>query len=104
MEQSDEIVQTIYVCMEELNHQLPADGRLLLSPKTILVGDGGALDSLGLITLLVNIEQVLLEKQGLTVALLDTLMAEHAGTHPLHTVSTLAAWAKQQQVAVQKAG
>lgn len=89
--------------MDELNQQLPEGGKLTKSPETILVGEGGALDSLGLITLLVNIEEALNAKHNISAPLLDELMAEHSGEHPFHTIASLLAWLHASS-AVSKAG
>jgi len=92
MENQEELLKTIYICIDELNQQLPAEGKLVKAPATILVGEGGILDSLGLISFLVNTEQAITERHALIAPLLDELMAEHVGQHPFHSLSSLAAW------------
>lgn len=92
MSDQKDIAGIIDGCIEELNQQLPEEAKLVRSSTSILVGEGGTLDSLGLITLLVNVEQALAEKCGISVSLLDELMAEHAGEHPFHTVASLLEW------------
>ena len=104
MNEKDEIIKVIYASMRELNYQLPQEGQLIAALDTILVGEGGVLDSLGLITLLVNIEQALSGKYCLTVALVDVLMAEHEGEHPFHDVTALTNWLMQAQNDSRKAG
>ena len=104
MEAPDAILKTIYGCIDELNQQLPENGRLVKSAETVLAGDGGVLDSLGLITLLVDIEQVLAERHGITVALLDVLMAEHENQATIHTVAALLDWVQHPQASAKQAG
>ena len=104
MNEKDEIIKVIYVSMRELNYQLPQERKLIEALDTILVGEGGVLDSLGLITLLVNIEQALSKKCYLAVALVDVLMAEHEGEHPFHDVTALTNWVVQAQSDSRKAG
>ena len=87
-----ELQNSIHACIDELNQQLPESGKLTKSADTILVGEGGVLDSLGLITLLVNIEEALNTTSNISAPLLDELMAEHNGEHPFHTIATLLAW------------
>jgi hypothetical protein len=101
MDDHDDIARTVYASMKQLNLQLPEDDRLIESLETILVGEGGVLDSLGLITLLVNTEQALLEEHNLRVTLLDELMTVHSGRHPFERVNGLVDWIVQAQNAAQ---
>lgn len=43
--------------VEEMNRQLPADRPLGTDPEVVLAGEGGVLDSLGLLGFLVAVEQ-----------------------------------------------
>jgi acyl carrier protein len=92
--QTSDIQTTVEWCIEELNKQLPSTGQLEKSPETVLVGEGGLLDSLGLITLFVSIEQELATRHGLTCALVDLLMSE-TKTNPLHTIADTVQWISQ---------
>jgi len=104
MESSDVILNIIYGCIDELNQQLPENGRLVKSAETVLAGDGGVLDSLGLITLLVDIELVLAERHGISVAILDILMAEQENQARIHTVAALLDWVQHSQATAKQAG
>jgi len=94
VDQTLEITAVVTHCIDELNKQLPAAGRLTTTPDTLLVGDGGVLDSLGLITLFVSIEQELATKHAITCPLLDTLMSETDG-NPMETIGSLVHWINQ---------
>jgi D-alanine--poly(phosphoribitol) ligase subunit 2 len=87
----------IHAAIDELNQQLPEGGKLQKAPAAVLVGDGGVLDSLGLITLLVDIEQALAEKLSIVVPLLDELMAAREGQHTFHSVGALTQWVAHHQ-------
>lgn len=91
------VIEIIYASMRKLNNQLPEESKLIEDLNTILVGEGGVLDSLGIITLLVNIEEAIFEKKHLTVVLLDELTAIPIGEHPFHSVNALADWIMKVQ-------
>ena len=77
----------VYKYIEELNRQLPAELKLQSSLDTILVGEGGMLDSLGLITLVVSLEEAM-EEVGVHTALLEEeFLVDSEG--PLRTVGSL---------------
>ena len=53
----DKIEKTIFKAVDEINNQLSNNQQLTKSAKTVLYGKNGQLDSLGLVNLLVIIEQ-----------------------------------------------
>ncbi len=61
----------IYSAIDEVNERLPAEERLDKSIDTILFGESGRLDSLGLVNLIVAIEQKIEEEYGITVVLAE---------------------------------
>jgi len=80
--------QISFKCIEELNNQLPPESRLQKSLDAILVGEGGTLDSLGLITFIVSLEEALEEETGVHMALLEEeLLVDSNG--PFRTVGSL---------------
>ncbi len=91
MDQTSTITSTIMNCVTQLNKQLAVGDRLGTSPDTILMGDGGTLDSLGLITLFVNIEQELASRHGLSCPLLDTATSEE-NPDEMRTIGQLVEW------------
>ncbi len=86
-----QILDVIYGCADEVNRQLPAGAKLAKSPETVLVGESGALDSLGLITLLVAVEEALEAKFGLHCSLLEEEnLVDPDG--PYHSIDGLSKW------------
>ena len=80
-----------FKCIEELNCQLPPESRLQKSLDAILVGEGGVLDSLGLITLIVSLEEALEEEIGAHTALLEEeFLVDSNG--PFCTLGSLIDW------------
>ena len=49
------MIDIIYKCAEELNKQLPEEGKLILDETTAIVGKNSTLDSLGLIMFILNL-------------------------------------------------
>ena len=91
-----DVLQVVYACAVELNKQLPEEGRLICAEKTILVGDNGVLDSLGIVTLCVNVDQQISQQYGSAVRIMDTLMVQHPGRHPFLTMGNMARWIETQ--------
>ena len=85
----DEVLQSIYCAIDEVNLQLPQDRRLAKSPSTCIAGKSGGLDSLQLISLIVSVEQNLESTCHVAVSLSDkeNIFSEENG--PLETVQTL---------------
>ena len=80
----------IYRTIDIVNRQLPAERRLAPRGDTVIVGAGGALDSLGIVNFIVALEEHVADALGRGVQLLDTdLIAAENG--PFRTVDTLAA-------------
>ena len=85
------IEQIVFKCIEELNLQLPPESKLQNSLDTILVGEAGVLDSLGLITFIVSLEEAVEEETGTHMALLEEeLLVDSEG--PLRTVGSMVNW------------
>lgn len=87
----DQIIASIYLAIDEINKQSPAHAQLSKESTTILLGDGGILDSLGLINLIVCIEEKIVFEIGRQVILLDeeSLMNPEG---PYRSVGSLASW------------
>jgi acyl carrier protein len=83
-----DIKKIIYDVIDEINEQLTEEKRLEKSSNTIIVGEGGVLDSLGVINFLVSLEDRVATQTGQPVALLkDDLIDEQSGT--LRTVESI---------------
>lgn len=86
---NEKVTQAVMDAIDELNEQLPKEERLERSIDTQLFGSKGSLDSLGLISLVTTVEQIIEEKFGVTATLLediDILDEEN----PFKNVKTLA--------------
>jgi acyl carrier protein len=69
--EAGQAAETGYRAVDEVNQLLSRDKQVSKGLETVLVGSGGQLDSLGLINLIVAIEQKVEEEYGRTVTLAD---------------------------------
>ena len=88
-----EVLRIVYRAIDELNPQLPAERRLEKSPETALFGRTGRLDSLGLVSLIVAIEQAVEDELGASVVLADE-KAMSQRSSPFRTVGALGAYVR----------
>jgi acyl carrier protein len=65
------VTQAVFSAVDEVNQQLPKEQQLEKSIGTVLVGQSGKLDSLGLVNLIVTVEQKIEEEFGITITLTD---------------------------------
>jgi acyl carrier protein len=78
------VMDAIYKALEDINRQRPASDQLALAPDTPLVGPHAKLDSLGLVNLIVAVEQHVADdldaeivlSEDRTLAEADTVMAD----------------------------
>jgi len=85
----EQALQVIYDAIDVVNRQLPQARRLAKSPDTIIVGPSGRLDSLGIVNLVLAIEERASEAAGTPCRLLDEgAMLEDSG--PFRDVGSLA--------------
>jgi acyl carrier protein len=66
-----EIVLQIEKSLQELNQQLPPEAQIEVSPDAILLGSDGRLDSLGLVNLILLIEERMADELGAVISLTD---------------------------------
>ena len=85
---NDRIKLVIMNSIEEINRQLKNDHELEKSTNTVLYGEDGKLDSLGLINLVVAVEQNIEDEFDVTITLADE-RAMSQETSPFKTVGTL---------------
>jgi acyl carrier protein len=74
--------------VSELNLQLDENQKLDISPDTQLFGQGSRLDSLGLVNLVVLVEEKTLDKFGRSVTIADERAMSQKNS-PFRTVRTL---------------
>jgi acyl carrier protein len=67
----ERILRAIYNAVDEVNGQLPKGKNLDKAPDTVLYGRPGKLDSLGLVSLIVTVEQNIHDEFGTDVTLAD---------------------------------
>ena len=67
----DSIQAAVLEAVDQLNEQLPVDQQLERSPSTALSGPDGVLDSLGIVNLIVLVEETIERRFGASVNLLE---------------------------------
>jgi acyl carrier protein len=89
------------VC-EALRNQLEADGEVRdgVGMEAVLLGSDALIDSLGLVNIIIEIEQVLLDEHDISVTLVDEKAMSQRNS-PFRTVDTLSAYTTEL---VQSAG
>ena len=98
---SDDLVQIIVAATRELAAEQGIDIDGALDSNTRLFGEGGLLDSMALVSLVIAVEQTLEERYAVGVALADEKALSQRSS-PYRTVGTLAAYAAQELAARQK--
>ena len=83
------IENLIINAVKEINEQLPQEQQLAKSTKTVLFGKDGKLDSLGLVNLLVTIEQNIEDVFDVSITIADE-RAMSQKRSPFRTIGTLA--------------
>lgn len=89
MSQDPKVLNLIYDAIDEVNQQLPPAQQLAKSPETVLFGKAAQLDSLGLVNLVVAIEQRVGDQFGVAVMLANE-KAFSQKSSPFRTVGSLA--------------
>ena len=85
------IIKIIFTSIKEVNENQPSDNRLKLKKDEFLVSDKSKIDSLGLITLLVNIEDKINKTYNVDLNLLEENFISDEKT-PFQTIDNLAEW------------
>lgn len=91
MERAARIRDVVYEALADINRQLPAAQRFAPEEATVLCGAGAGLDSLGLVNLIVGVEERLRRTLGCEVNLADENLLGQADS-PFRTVATLVAF------------
>lgn len=71
MPSKDEVLAIIYTAMDSLNDELPEGGKIPLAPDTRLFGADATIDSLSLVSVIVDVEMEASEQLGFAVVLTD---------------------------------
>ena len=88
-EPNQKIIKLIFYAIDEINSQLSKKQQLKKSTKTVLYGKNGNLDSLGLVSLLVIIEQNIEDEFDVSITIADE-KAMSQKRSPFRTIGTLA--------------
>ena len=82
-------LRLVFETIDAVNPQLAPARRLAKAADTVIVGPGGSLDSLGIVTFVVALEERVGDELSRSVQLLDeTALSDPGG--PFHTVGSLA--------------
>ena len=84
-------LELIFAAIKEVNMQQPPEYQLKLNKDEFLISDKSCIDSLGLITLLINIEEKISNKFKKNLNLLDEKLISEENT-PFKTLGSLASW------------
>lgn len=71
MKTKDEVLAIIYAAMESLNEELPNDQKIPLEPNTKLFGNDAMIDSLSLVSVIIDVESGASDELGFPVVLTD---------------------------------
>ena len=88
MKKRKTIENIVINAVQEINERLPKEQQISKTSKTVLFGKGGQLDSLGLVNLLVIIEQNIEDEFDIIITIADekAMSQKHS---PFRTVETL---------------
>ena len=80
------IIQSIMDAIDEINERYPEEKKLSKSVDTVLTGESGKLDSLGLVSFVVSVEERIQNDLGVNISLADEIGNVDG---PLRTTKTL---------------
>jgi acyl carrier protein len=66
-----DVTDVILKALAELNQMLPPEKQIPVAPQVVLSDDGGHLDSLGLVNLILAVEKDVAERFGVQISLSD---------------------------------
>ena len=89
MIEDSKILDIIYKAVSEINEQLPKKQRIDKSPESELFGKDGKLDSLGLVNLIVTVEELVEDELEETITLADE-KAMSQNNSPFRSIDALA--------------
>ena len=85
----DNIYKSVYKSIDEVNSQMSKDEQLIKSPDTVLYGESSLIDSIGLINIIVTVEQNIEDDFEKSITLADQ-KAMSQKQSPFKTVESLA--------------
>ena len=93
MRNKEEFEAIIYKCADELNRQLSEEGKIALEESAALVGENSSLDSLGIVMLMISIEEHIADI-GISINIMDVLT--EADEPPFVTIGDMSLWLLDQ--------
>ena len=91
MPDNEKIVRAIYRAVDELNKQLPGGVQVEKSPDSLLYGRGGKLESIDLVTLMIEVEEKIKEEFGVPITIADERAMSQENS-PFLSIGTLTAY------------
>lgn len=89
MSHIEQVTESLFKAIDQLNRELPQRQKLPKKADTVLFGESGALDSMGLVSLVIAAEQQIARDFGCAITLADErAMSRHRS--PFRTVASLA--------------
>jgi acyl carrier protein len=88
VDQKKQIINIVYDALENLNAERPADNKVPVAMDTLLLAEGGLVDSLELVSLIVDVEVAMAEKFQCATSLTDD-EAMSREESPFHDVASL---------------
>jgi acyl carrier protein len=83
------VLNEIYATLENINKLRAPNAQIARNPDTVLYGESGSLDSIGLVSLLMDVEYAVSERAGKSLSLIDE-NAMSQRRNPFRTVGSLA--------------
>lgn len=87
--QRNTVIHLLFEAIDDLNQTVPSERQLLKSLDAVLFGRTSRLDSLGLVNLIVAIEEAIQEKFATAISIADERALSQQDS-PFRTVETLA--------------
>jgi acyl carrier protein len=93
----DRVLEAVYLAVDDINEVLPPDEQVHKSLETHLLGREARFDSLGLVSLIVNVEERVIEKFQVALILGDE-QAMSRQRSPFRTLGTLVEYVETRLV------
>ena len=84
----EQVTALVYRAVDEVNTELTSDQQLQKTPATVLFGSQATIDSMGLVSFIVAVEEQLSDELGLSMTLADD-KAMSMERSPFKTLATL---------------
>ena len=95
MRANPSVVEAINSAVDDLNEVLDSEERLDKSPDVALIGKDARVDSLGLVNLIVLVEEKIQQRFGVGITLVDE-RAMSQSKSPFRTLGSLAEFVEEQ--------